>query len=199
MEWARHRNVYYFCRLMDKQQVILWLSDLETEFDEENLFRSQTLAFVQANDEFWQRSTLSGQLTGSAWVLNPSKDKALLIHHRGLEKWFQPGGHAEITDESLLETARREASEECGLQGLTLLSDQIFDLDIHIIPSKGDIPEHLHYDLRFAFLAESEALDPDLAEVKDLDWVPLDTLLRTLDTQQSIRRMAIKSLVASSF
>ena len=184
---------------MDKQEVINWLSDLETEFDEEFFFRAQTLEFLAANDDFWQRSTLSGQLTGSAWVLNPAKDKALLIHHRGLEKWFQPGGHAELTDASLLETARREASEECGLQGLTLLSDQIFDLDIHIIPAKNDIPEHLHYDIRFAFIAESETLDPDLAEVKDLDWVPLDTLLRTLDTQQSIRRMAIKSLFFSSF
>lgn len=185
--------------MMDKQQTLQWLSNIRTEFEEENFFRKQTLAFVQENDEFWQRSTLSGHLTGSAWVINPGKDKALLIHHRGLDKWFQPGGHAEITDASLLETARREAAEECGLQGLTLLSDQVFDLDIHVIPAKNDIPEHLHYDLRFAFLAESESLDGDVAEVKDLNWVSLEGLLRALDTQQSLRRMAIKSLLLSSF
>lgn len=184
---------------MEKRQVIDWLSEIQTDFEEENFFRFLALEFVALNDEFWQRSTLSGHLTGSAWVLNPSQDKALLIHHRGLDKWFQPGGHAEATDISLLETARREASEECGLQGLTLLSEDLFDLDVHIIPAKNDIPEHLHYDLRFAFLAASEDLDPDLAEVKDLNWVPLDTLLRALDTQQSLRRMAIKSLLLSAF
>jgi 8-oxo-dGTP pyrophosphatase MutT (NUDIX family) len=185
--------------MMDKQQTLQWISDIRTEFDEENFFRKKTLEFLIAHDEFWQRSTLSGHLTGSAWVLNPTKDKALLIHHMGLEKWFQPGGHAESTDSSLLETARREAAEECGLQELTLLSDRLFDLDIHIIPAKKDIPEHVHYDLRFAFLSESEVLDGDVAEVKDLNWVSLEGLLRGLDTQQALRRMAIKTLLLSSF
>lgn len=183
---------------MEKRLVIDWLTDIQTDFEEENFFRALTLEFVALNDEFWQRSTLSGHLTGSAWVLNPTKDKALLIHHRGLDKWFQPGGHAEPTDASLLETARREAAEECGIQGLTLLSEEVFDLDIHIIPGKNDIPEHLHYDLRFVFLAASVELDPDLAEVKDLNWVSIDSLLRNLDTQQSLRRMAIKSLLLSA-
>jgi 8-oxo-dGTP pyrophosphatase MutT (NUDIX family) len=185
--------------MMDKQRTLHWLTSLKSDFDEEIFFRKQTLDFVQTNDEYWQRSTLSGHLTGSAWVLNPQKDKALLIDHRGLEKWFQPGGHAEATDESLLETARREASEECGLQELLLLSDQIFDLDIHLIPAKNDVPAHLHYDVRFAFFSESESLDGDVAEVKDLQWVPLEGLLRALDTQQSLRRMAIKSLLISAF
>ncbi len=184
---------------MEKRQVNDWLSDIQTDFEEENFFRRLTLEFLALNDEFWQRSTLSGHLTGSAWVLNPARDKALLIHHRGLDKWFQPGGHAEPTDASLLETARREAAEECGIQGLSLLSEEVFDLDIHIIPAKNDIPEHLHYDLRFVFQAASEELDPDLAEVKDLNWVSIDSLLRNLDTQQSLRRMAIKSLLLSAF
>lgn len=185
--------------MMDKQQVLDWLSAMETEFDEEHYYRRQAIDFVRSNDAFWQRSTLSGHLTGSAWVLNPQKDKALLIHHRGLDKWFQPGGHAEPEDESLLQTAHREAREECGIEGLTLLSDQIFDLDIHVIPAKNDVPEHLHYDVRFVFMAASEMLDGDMAEVKDLNWVTIDALLRTLDTQQALRRMAIKSLFLSSF
>jgi 8-oxo-dGTP pyrophosphatase MutT (NUDIX family) len=185
--------------MMDKQRTLHWITNIRTEFEEENFFKKQTIEFLQKHDEFWQRSTLAGHLTGSAWVLNPNRDKALLIHHRGLEKWFQPGGHAELTDESLLETAHREASEECGLQGLLLLSEELFDLDVHVIPAKGDVPEHVHYDLRFAFLAESEQLDGDLAEVKDLDWVSLEGLLRNLETQQSLRRMAIKTLLLSSF
>ena len=183
---------------MHKQTVVQWIRDLRTAFDEEQFYRKQALAFLEEHDDFWQRTTLEGQFTGSAWVLNPARDKVLLIHHRGLDKWFQPGGHAEMTDESLLETARREASEECGLQGLTLLSEDVFDLDIHVIPSKGDVPEHLHFDVRFMFVSDTETLDADLAEVKDLQWESLEGLLRALDTQQSLRRMAIKTLLLLS-
>lgn len=172
--------------------------EYQSDFEEEQLFQKLTLDFIQRQPAFWRRSTLEGHLTGSAWILNPTHDKALLIHHRTLDKWFQPGGHTEDNDQSLLDTAQREAVEETGVQGLTLLSEQLFDLDIHVIPQKGDIPAHLHYDLRFAFEANSEVLSGDLSEVKGLTWMPLDTLLRQLDSQQSLRRMAIKSLLLSA-
>jgi 8-oxo-dGTP pyrophosphatase MutT (NUDIX family) len=136
---------------------------------------------------------LEGHLTGSAWVLNPDRDKALLIHHLGLDRWFQPGGHAENNDENLRHTALREVKEECGIAQLSLLSDGIFDLDIHVIPSKKDVPEHLHYDVRFLFCAETETVEFDQNEVCDLRWVPLREFTHT-NVQQAIRRMALKSL-----
>lgn len=178
--------------MMQKDHIHQLLERFQTVFDEEALYRKYTLDFLRNCDDFWQRSNLAGHLTGSAWVLNPRRDKALLIHHRGLDKWFQPGGHADATDASLTDTARREALEECGLGQMTLLSDDIFDLDIHVIPAKKDIPEHLHYDVRFAFVAESETLLGDLAEVRDLQWVALRELAAAGGVQQSVRRMAVK-------
>ena len=169
------------------------LEHYRPEFDEEVLFRRYTLDFLRHHADFWQRSNLSGHLTGSAWVLHPENDKALLIHHRALDKWFQPGGHADDTDASLLETARREAQEECGLDHLRLRSDGIFDLDIHVIPAKKDVPEHLHYDVRFLFEAENETLRGALSEVRDLKWVQLAKLTASNRVQQSVRRMALKS------
>ena len=168
------------------------LEGYRSAFDEEMLYRKYMLDFLRSNNDFWQRSNLAGHLTGSAWVLNPLKTKALLIHHRGLDKWFQPGGHADDTDASLLDTARREAQEECGLGLLALLSEGIFDLDIHVIPAKKDVPEHLHYDVRFAFVAESEALNGDWSEIKDLQWAALEELTTTGLVQQAVRRMALK-------
>lgn len=179
---------------MLKNDILSLLEHYRSVFDEERLYRRYALDFLHAHDDFWQRSNLAGHFTGSAWVLNPLKTKALLIHHRGLDKWFQPGGHADATDGSLLDTARREAQEECGLSLLTPLSDAIFDLDIHVIPAKKDIPEHLHYDVRFAFVAESEALAGDLAEVKDLQWMPLVDLVAADGVQQAVRRMALKGV-----
>ncbi|MBV6442097.1 MAG: hypothetical protein EPGJADBJ_03796 [Saprospiraceae bacterium] len=177
---------------MQKDNIRQMLERFQTDFDEETLYRRYTLEFLRTCDDFWQRSNLAGHLTGSAWVLNPRRDKALLIHHRALDKWFQPGGHADATDASLAATARREALEECGLGELTLLSEAIFDLDIHVIPAKRDIPEHLHYDVRFAFAAASEMLNGDLSEIRDLQWVPLRELAAAEGVQQSVRRMAVK-------
>lgn len=178
---------------MNLNEIRSLLERYRSSFDEETLYRKYMLDFLHANDDFWQRSNLAGHLTGSAWVLNRLKTKALLIHHRGLDKWFQPGGHADDTDASLLDTARRESQEECGLGSLALLSEGIFDLDIHVIPAKKDVPEHLHYDVRFAFVAESEALNGDLSEIKDLQWVALQELASAGQVQQAVRRMALKS------
>ena len=43
-----------------------------------------------------------GHITGSAFVVNPSRTKLLLIHHGKLRTWLQPGGHVEATDGTVL-------------------------------------------------------------------------------------------------
>lgn len=179
---------------MQKHILLTLLEHYRSPFDEEMLYRRQALDFLRRHDDFWQRSNLAGHFTGSAWVLDPQQEKALLIHHRALDKWFQPGGHADAEDESLLDTARREAQEECGLENLLLLSEDIFDLDIHIIPAKKDVPEHLHYDVRFLFEAENETLYGALSEIRDLKWVHLEKLCHSGKVQQSVRRMALKGV-----
>jgi 8-oxo-dGTP pyrophosphatase MutT (NUDIX family) len=174
------------------------LEAYSTAFDEEKLYRKLMLDWARQHPEnCWRRELLAGHFTGSAWVLGPDRSKALLIHHRNLDKWVQPGGHADDTDASLVETARREATEECGLSGLRLLSEQIFDLDVHVIPAKREVPEHLHYDVRFLFQAENEAFVEDFAEVKAVRWVPLEEISSWGHSpwgqlQQSVRRMAEK-------
>ena len=185
---------------MSSDSISALLNAYVTVFDEEKLYHKLALELVRLHpDDCWQRSLLTGHFTGSAWVLSPDGAQALLIHHRNLDKWVQPGGHADDTDASLAETARREAVEECGLSGLTLLSEEIFDLDIHVIPAKRDIPEHLHYDVRFLFQAENEALSADFSEVKAVKWVALESIVVSSlpslgHLQQSVRRMAVKSL-----
>lgn len=164
-----------------------------TAFDEtEKGFLQQTLDFVESHDDFWQRSTLEGHLTGSAWVISPDASQVLLIHHAKLDRWFQPGGHADDTDESLLETARREAMEECGLSGLEELSSDIFDIDVHPIPEKGHEPAHLHYDIRFLFQVKTmENGARDTTETKDMRWVDLAEMAKK-NVPSSLRRMAHK-------
>ena len=51
----------------------------------------------------------------SAYVINPSDKKILLVQHKSYNKWVQPGGHV-IGDEVFEETAEREVYEETGLK-----------------------------------------------------------------------------------
>jgi 8-oxo-dGTP pyrophosphatase MutT (NUDIX family) len=177
---------------MNRNQEFQLLYNYQTFFQEEIKYQTEIIEFIRNNQNFYQRSNLAGHLTGSAWVLSPDRKSALLIHHKKLNKWLQPGGHADETDENLSETALRETKEECGIREISLLNSSVFDVDVHEIPQKGDIPAHFHYDVRFLFQANSLDLKPDLNEVKDVKWVLLSDLLSTPNLEQSIRRMVLK-------
>ena len=41
------------------------------------------------------RERLAGHFTGSAWVVSADGQRTLLTHHRKLDRWLQPGGHAD--------------------------------------------------------------------------------------------------------
>jgi 8-oxo-dGTP pyrophosphatase MutT (NUDIX family) len=167
----------------------------QSTFSEEQQFIRDTLLFIQQHEtDFWQRSTLAGHLTGSAWVLSADRQSALLIHHQKLDKWFQPGGHGDAEDGLLIRTAQRELAEECGLFDVQPINSGLFDLDVHSIPAKGEEPKHLHYDLRFLFCnSQNHPLVYDPSEIKGIKWVPL-TQLTGLEVPSSLRRMALKSI-----
>jgi len=178
---------------MNKHETLALLRQHSTHFEEEKAFLKQTIDFVERNDRFWQRSNLEGHLTGSAWVLSEEGDAALLLHHVKLDRWLQPGGHADDTDASIIETARREAIEECGIKDPGLHAPVIFDLDVHEIPAIGHEPAHFHFDLRFLFFVKKDTeLTRNLLETKAVAWVQVHELSAET-TPQSIRRMALKS------
>jgi 8-oxo-dGTP pyrophosphatase MutT (NUDIX family) len=146
-------------------------------FDDRDRDTLRTLeGFVRANPDCLLRSSLAGHLTGSAFVVDRERKHLLLIHHRALGRWLQPGGHAD-GDPDLAAAARREALEETGVGDLDLLVPGPFDLDIHLIPERRGVPAHLHYDVRFLFAANGQAdLQGDAREVHAAAWVPLDEL-----------------------
>ena len=108
---------------------------------------ADTIRFIEEHPDCLLRSCLSGHLTGSAWIVDASRTRTLLTHHRKLDKWLQPGGHADGQADPL-GVALREAEEECGV-AVRPVSTAIFDVDRHLIPARGDVPAHYHYDLRF--------------------------------------------------
>lgn len=147
--------------------------------------------FVEQHPECFERSLQVGHITGSAWIVNPPRTHALLIHHRKLERWLQPGGHAD-GDPDVLRVALREAHEESGLEQLRPLSGAIFDVDIHTIPARGPEPQHLHYDVRFLLEADDAAPLLISRESRALAWAELERITEYTD-EESVLRMVAKT------
>lgn len=162
-------------------------------FDEhEESARQRFLEFVRREERCFDRDTLEGHVTASAWVLNRAADKVLLSHHRKLNMWVHLGGHVE-GESALLSVALREAFEESGLSQLVPHSPQIFDIDVLYVPPWRHTPEHLHYDVRYLLQCGGEESVVVSDESHDLAWVPLQELHR-YTTEESLHRMARKVL-----
>ena len=149
------------------------------------------LSFVSSTPECIERAHAEGHMTGSAWLINPAGDKALLTLHHKLQRWMQTGGHAD-GDPDTLRVALREAEEESGISGILPESTEIFDIDIHLIPArpaKGE-PAHYHYDVRYLLRAPHE----DFAISEESDalawWTEQDFATRTDELDEAVRRMA---------
>lgn len=133
-----------------------------------------------------------GHFTASAFVVSPSGDAILLVHHPKLERWLQPGGHVEESDADLLSAARREAIEETGITDLALIGDGIFDVDVHMIPARKQEPEHRHFDVRFLF--RSGTRDVKLEEgIAGAQWVRLHEV--TVENSDSSVARAVAKLL----
>lgn len=145
--------------------------------------------FVQANADCFERSLAPGHITGSAWIVDRERTQALLLHHVKLDRWLQPGGHAD-GDPDVHAVALREAREETGLRSIHPLGDAIFDVDVHEFPARADVAAHFHYDIRFLFEADRLSLVTANHESKAVAWVPLHAMLRW--DKESLARMARK-------
>jgi ADP-ribose pyrophosphatase YjhB (NUDIX family) len=158
--------------------------------EDENGFRERIIDFVEANPSCFERSLLSGHITGSAWVTSRADDRVILVHHGKLERWLQPGGHCD-GDSDVSRVAWREASEETGLRSIEPASLAIYDVDVHAIPARETEPAHFHYDVRFRFCADPDEAPLASAESRAVRWVDLEEA-RRLSGERSVLRMIEK-------
>ena len=165
----------------------------------QNAYNQMMLEFLKHHDNAFDRECKIGHFTASALVLSACQSKVLLMDHAKLEKWLQLGGHCD-GDRDFLQVALKEAKEESGLSSIQILSHNVFDLDIHMIPRRGNELAHYHYDVRFLLRAdENEKLQIN-RESNGLKWVELDKIHR-YNTDQSVTRMCskVKSISESIF
>jgi 8-oxo-dGTP pyrophosphatase MutT (NUDIX family) len=141
-------------------------------------------------DPFSGERYAPGHFTASAFVLSPSRDALLLIHHRKLGLWLQPGGHIEPSDASVLNAARREVLEEVGVRELEIDCDGLFDVDVHEIPARDEMPAHEHFDVRFLFRSRDRAFTAS-GEVLSAKWASLAEIAQS-GTDESVLRAVRK-------
>jgi 8-oxo-dGTP pyrophosphatase MutT (NUDIX family) len=166
------------------------LSSYETTDGQELVYRARMLELLASPGAFQSTHFVPGHFTASAFVLSPERDALLLILHKKLGLWLQPGGHVEPSDLTLAAAARREVAEEVGADLEPPASDQLFDIDIHTIPPYGEKPAHEHFDVRYCFQARSRLFTAS-DEVVRAQWVPLSRLAE-VTTDRSVLRAALK-------
>ncbi|MQX37363.1 NUDIX hydrolase [Roseospira navarrensis] len=165
-----------------------------SRFPEEAAMTTRARRFVAEIPDCFDRAPLRAHLSGSAWVLNPARDHVLLVLHRKLDLWLQPGGHAD-GDPDLLRVALRETWEEAGMpeDSVRPLSHAIFDVDVHAIPDTPAEPHHDHYDIRFLLEMDDRMTPPgNPDEAHAVAWVPLRAV-RRFNTMRSVHRMLRKT------
>ncbi|WP_031506020.1 NUDIX hydrolase [Streptomyces megasporus] len=125
-------------------------------------------------DGMW-RSCADGHVTASALVVDPRRGRVLLTHHRKLRMWLQTGGHCEPGDTTLAGAALREATEESGIAGLTLLPGGPVRLDRHLTPCAW------HLDVQYAVLAPEGVSEVVGEESLELGWFAYDEVASVAD------------------
>ena len=179
---------------MHRRHLLGLLESYLARYPEEQARVERIRRFVETHADCFERTCRDGHVTGSAWILSADHRHVLLVHHRKLGRWLQPGGHADGEPDPL-SVALREAREESGLAELAALSEEPLDVDVHAIPACGHEPAHLHYDIRYLLVAAPGQELRRSEESTALQWFERRRLTALL-TEKSLLRMERKTRAA---
>ena len=138
------------------------------------------------------RKTLPSEkhFCASVWVTTKTKPKkVLLLHHKKLDKWQQPGGHIEKF-ENPIEGAIREVVEETGID-ISFLLNTIETIDEEgkflpvpqflmeqSIPAHKKEPAHFHLDIQYVVEIDEEQATHNKRESHGIQWFTKEEALK---------------------
>lgn len=157
-----------------RQEVLAYTPQTPAEQDD----RLQMLADIERLPNILYRDCTDCHMTASSWIVNPQRTHALMIWHNIYRSWSWTGGHCD-GDPRLLETAMREACEECGFREIKALSSEPISLEICPVEPhlrRGlQVPRHLHYNLTYLLEADDRLpLSIKADENSDIAWIPFE-------------------------
>ncbi len=118
--------------------VIRHFFDSYTSLYTEEHFSLLAEQIENGEEDITSRKNFRGHVVADGCIIDPKHKKILLIYHKTLHKWLNPGGHIESGDTHPADAAYREVLEETGVR-----VDYVFDeektplllhIDSHIIP-----------------------------------------------------------------
>ncbi|MDF2547490.1 MAG: hydrolase [Anaerosolibacter sp.] len=162
MDWIREIERYIPCNEQEEKDKLLILQCMDSFND--ILTRNNNIAHI----------------TSSGFIVNKTRDKALMIHHNIYNTWAWTGGHAD-GEEDLLGVAVREAQEETGVKNIQPVTTNIISLDVltvlgHVKRGKY-VSAHLH--LSVAYVLEADEREPLVVkndENSGVKWIPIEEI-----------------------
>ena len=123
--------------------------------------KAQILEFLRSGAELITRENPVAHMTASAWVVSPDRKQVIMVYHNLYQSWSWMGGHAD-GDWDLLRVAKKEVMEECGLQELTVVSPEIFSLEVLCVDGHEKRGKYLssHLHLNVTYLLEADPTQP---------------------------------------
>ena len=127
--------------------------------------------------DVFARDSKIAHMTASAWVVNPGRNKVLMVYHDLYDSWSWMGGHAD-GDPDLLRVALREVQEESGIKRVFPLSGEIFSLEILTVDGHEKrgayVSSHLHLNLTYLLETdEDQELTAKPGENSGVSWFGL--------------------------
>jgi 8-oxo-dGTP pyrophosphatase MutT (NUDIX family) len=169
------------------------LSSWAPDAPDQRALRSEYLQYLRGHADALRRSNRLGHLTGSALVVDVSRERVLLTLHPLVGRWLQLGGHIEDDDASLRDAAAREAREEGGIADIRI-DPMPLRLDRHAVRCRdgagGQTLLH-HLDVQFLAAAPAGAREHRSDESLDLRWWPWSALPEGTDD-------SVRALVAAA-
>ena len=164
--------------------------------EQERRDRELILHFLDHNPDAFLRSSRLAHMTASAWVVNPARDKVLMVYHRLYDSWSWTGGHAD-GETDLLAVALREVQEETGVRHLRPVSTAIYSLESLTVDGhekRGEyVSSHLHLNVTYLIEAdEHDTLQVCETENSGVRWFPLEEALRACSEPWFVARIYSK-------
>ena len=150
--------------------------------EQEQRDKDVMIQFIKNHDDCLCRGNLIGHFTASIWTVNKERTKTLMVYHNLYDSWSWIGGHADGI-EDLRSVAMRELQEETGVANASLVSEDIFSLEVltvngHVKKGKY-VPSHLHFNLTYLAEAdEKELLIVNEEENQAVKWFSFEEALK---------------------
>ena len=164
--------------------------------EQEAADKALILNFLSKNPDAFLRTNLIAHMTASAWVVNPARDRVLMVYHKIYDSWSWTGGHAD-GDENLAAVALREVREETGVKSARFLSEDIFSLESLTVDGHEKrgayVPSHLHLNVTYLLEADDhDILTVCEAENSGVKWFGLDEALHASSEPWFVSRIYAK-------